>query len=345
MIEYDDIGGITNMFCLLEAAAKQQYYPSEPEVLYSFGEDGGPYPRRAPETAGVSIRRSLVSAPPPAPLEGHLQRLAGLPSLYRFAAVALLDLLPARMAASPTVERAREALRVSGPQEKVMKDYLAATREAERTGYQDPDLMSLLSDAALALQEAKVPPGTPLFYPDAVRREDTGGREQVARVIIPVPQPLDRVAWIVDPRFWPRCIGQVEKVEFPGGMPHGKTYKTWIRETINLARPVEIGKGLLVSDLDVTLDYRPGERATLSYSLRPGGSKRLDVDEGKIEVHVPEGSRGDVTLVEIVKRVVLKPDPLLEEIFHLNPDGLDEMLRFWVLQSYKYCQIEGTVGF
>jgi hypothetical protein len=344
-MNHDPVHDVSGMFGLMEAAAAQQEdCPPAMQVPHTFGG-----PRRGGfESAGpadTSIRRTLRSVPPPSPFATHLQRLAGLPRAYRFAAVALLDLLPAEIAASAAVTQAREALQVSPAQEKVMRDYLTLTEQGAPSSFEAPGVVAALSDAADALRAAQIPAGTPLFRPGAVARADVSGREQTARVMVPVPQPLDRVAWIVNPRFWPHCIGQVEAIDFPEGIPHQRTFRTWIRETINLATPVRVGSMRLVSDLDVTLDYQLHESARLSYRLRPGGSAVLDADEGKIEVFVPSGARGDVTMVLIEKRVVLKPHLSLEVLFDLNPDGLAEMLRYWVLQSYKHCQIEGTDAF
>src|SRR5579871_2272383 len=123
--EEDSVDDVNDMFGLMEAVARLPGNPAS-AMLFSLGEDGGHYPSAEPEVySAESIRGGSTSVLPPVPFEGHIQRLAGLPPRYRFAAVALLDMIPAQIAASLGVQKAREVLQVSGVQEEVMKHYVA----------------------------------------------------------------------------------------------------------------------------------------------------------------------------------------------------------------------------
>jgi hypothetical protein len=114
---------------------------------------------------------------------------------------------------------------------------------------------------------------------------------------------------IIDPRLWPLAIRQMRDVRVHAFTP-APDRESWtgsIEETVELTG---LGLGLLTytSALDVDVRF-DAERSEVAYSLRPGGSPLLDLDDGRIAVRPLErGPHLFSTFVEVEKTVRFKAD-------------------------------------
>ncbi|EYF08708.1 hypothetical protein [Chondromyces apiculatus] len=164
-----------------------------------------------------------------------------------------------------------------------------------------------------------------------------GGRIYRASVSVTFTEPIEELAHIIQPQFWSQCILQVKKVEFidPAEPPHGNQWKAQIREFVSLLNPLAPDAVDLDCRLDVAYEHHPGIAATTTYRLQRNGSEHVDLNQGKLTIRA---LLPDVSVVTLQKELRLKPgSALVEQLFALDPRGLDRMLRFWLLDVPSRC--------
>ena len=219
-----------------------------------------------------------------------------------------------------------------------------------------PMLMRSPYDAVRSIDHAdagdggSVPAGvTPLsakLLEDSITATATDGDLSAAGNLT-LLRSFDTLAWLLDPLKWKSCITQVQDVIDEGaiGPPPGKR----VKEIINLAAPARIGVGTMACELGTSTadDFVPGgtfQRRTMTYSLMPGGSDTLQKNEGSLclyETVAPPATPTDpdpsMCVFTFSKRIQFLNAGLWHATFSLNPDGLRDMLKYWLLDATFNC--------
>jgi hypothetical protein len=224
-------------------------------------------------------------------------------------------------------------LDVTADQARAIDHYLAAVDQLANK----PKSRDALLRAARALTDAGVPEWTPLFRRHHIVLE-TDGPEQRAYAKVPIRKRLDRIAWVVHPKFWRSCIRQVADIEFlDGAVTSGLEWRARMLETVNLTHPVRLGAATLKCELDVKYSCIPGRRALVEYTLVEDRSGILSINEGSILVAPVDQQEQTLSLVTIKKRVVVRSGQSIGELFEYDPHGLESMLAYWIMQAHSEC--------